>query len=192
MGRGSEGGVSAPTTIAAAWRVVDDTAICGRSTVYVYRWADGETTIEVDHDGYEERAEVSIPTAIVAAMHKAVDELAVRNTFRGYGPEQGYDFLRQAIVDNDFKARGCDIALDEVFDDPHAAVAFTDLDQGNDAGLPEPLPASRDRPVAGAEVTRLVPGLLAHVHHHGPAGDGAARPRLGEHRAAEETLGEPE
>ncbi len=56
-----------------------------------------------------------LPPAVVAAMHTAVDELAVRSSFRGYGPEQGYDFLRQAIVDNDFKARGCDIAIDEVF-----------------------------------------------------------------------------
>jgi LL-diaminopimelate aminotransferase len=56
-----------------------------------------------------------LPPAVVAAMHTAVDELAVRSSFRGYGPEQGYDFLRQAIVDNDFKSRGCDIAIDEVF-----------------------------------------------------------------------------
>lgn len=56
-----------------------------------------------------------LPPAVIQAMHAAVDELAVRTTFRGYGPEQGYDFLRQAIVDHDFKSRGVDIALDEVF-----------------------------------------------------------------------------
>lgn len=56
-----------------------------------------------------------LPPAIISAMHAAVDELAVRKTFRGYGPEQGYDFLRQAIVDNDFKSRGVDIEIDEVF-----------------------------------------------------------------------------
>jgi len=53
--------------------------------------------------------------AIVSAMHRAVDELSKRETFRGYGPEQGYDFLRQAIVDHDFKARGAHVELDEVF-----------------------------------------------------------------------------
>jgi LL-diaminopimelate aminotransferase len=53
--------------------------------------------------------------AIVSAMHKALDEMAVRETFRGYGPEQGYDFLRRAIVANDYAGRGCDIADDEVF-----------------------------------------------------------------------------
>jgi LL-diaminopimelate aminotransferase len=56
-----------------------------------------------------------LPPAIVAAWHKAVDEMAQRATFRGYGPEQGYDFLRQAIVDNDYKARGAAVELDEIF-----------------------------------------------------------------------------
>ena len=47
--------------------------------------------------------------AVVEALHKAADEMAVAATFRGYGPERGYDFLRNAIVQNDFKARGIDI-----------------------------------------------------------------------------------
>lgn len=53
--------------------------------------------------------------AIVEAMHRAVDELAVRETFRGYGPEQGYAFLREAIAQNDYQARGVDISPDEIF-----------------------------------------------------------------------------
>ncbi len=57
----------------------------------------------------------SLPAASIAAMHKAVDEMGVRETFRGYGPEQGYDFLRNAIADNDFKARGVNVEADEVF-----------------------------------------------------------------------------
>lgn len=56
-----------------------------------------------------------LPPAIIDALHKAVDEMANRSTFRGYGPEQGYDFLRQAIVDNDYKSRGAHVELDEVF-----------------------------------------------------------------------------
>lgn len=56
-----------------------------------------------------------LPPAIIAAMHKAVDEMASRETFRGYGPEQGYDFLRNAIAQNDYQARGCEIAADEIF-----------------------------------------------------------------------------
>src|SRR6266446_7553718 len=56
-----------------------------------------------------------LPPAVIEAMHKAVDEMAHRESFRGYGPEQGYDFLREAIVKNDFHARGCDISADEIF-----------------------------------------------------------------------------
>jgi LL-diaminopimelate aminotransferase len=48
-------------------------------------------------------------------MHNAVDELGVRATFRGYGPEQGYDFLRAAIAQNDFRDRGVEVADDEIF-----------------------------------------------------------------------------
>jgi LL-diaminopimelate aminotransferase len=56
-----------------------------------------------------------LPPAITQAMHKAVDEMSVRETFRGYPPEQGYDFLREAIAKHDFQSRGCDISADEVF-----------------------------------------------------------------------------
>ncbi|MCL1920650.1 MAG: LL-diaminopimelate aminotransferase [Kiritimatiellaeota bacterium] len=56
-----------------------------------------------------------LPAACVEAMHKAVDEMTTRSSFRGYGPEQGYDFLREAIAANDFRARGADIAADEIF-----------------------------------------------------------------------------
>ncbi len=53
--------------------------------------------------------------AIIDALHSAVDEMAVRETFKGYAPDLGYEFLRNAIADNDYKARGCDIAADEIF-----------------------------------------------------------------------------
>ncbi|MDQ6418946.1 LL-diaminopimelate aminotransferase [Paenibacillus sp. LHD-117] len=56
-----------------------------------------------------------LPEAVVKAMHNAVDELAQPGSFRGYGPEQGYDFLINAIIENDYKARGIDIAANEVF-----------------------------------------------------------------------------
>ena len=56
-----------------------------------------------------------IPAACIEAMKKAADEMASASTMRGYGPEQGYEFLRQAIVDNDYKARGVDLSVDEVF-----------------------------------------------------------------------------
>ncbi len=56
-----------------------------------------------------------LPQAIVEAMHAAVDEMGQRETFRGYGPENGYDFLRNAIVENDYRSRGVDISANEIF-----------------------------------------------------------------------------
>jgi LL-diaminopimelate aminotransferase len=53
--------------------------------------------------------------AVVGALHKAVDEMAVAASFRGYGPERGYDFLREAIVENDFRRHGIDVEADEIF-----------------------------------------------------------------------------
>ncbi len=53
--------------------------------------------------------------AITEAMHAAVDEMSKRETFRGYGPEQGYDFLVEAIRTHDYASRGVEIAADEIF-----------------------------------------------------------------------------
>ena len=53
--------------------------------------------------------------AVVEALHKAADEMGQSSTFRGYGPERGYDFLRNAIVEHDYRSRGIDIDADEVF-----------------------------------------------------------------------------
>ena len=52
---------------------------------------------------------------VLEAMHQAIDELGNQETFRGYGPEQGYDFLREKIVENDYKKRGVIIDKDEIF-----------------------------------------------------------------------------
>ena len=61
--------------------------------------------------------DVTLPLApaVIDAMHKAVDEMAHAETFHGYAPDLGYEFLRSAIVENDYKARGVDIAIDEIF-----------------------------------------------------------------------------
>lgn len=56
-----------------------------------------------------------LPRVCIDAMHKAVDEMADGKTFRGYGPEQGYDFLRNAIAAGDFHSRNADIQADEIF-----------------------------------------------------------------------------
>lgn len=53
--------------------------------------------------------------AIIEALHGAVDEMGKAETFRGYAPDLGYEFLRNAIAENDYRARGCDIHADEIF-----------------------------------------------------------------------------
>ncbi len=53
--------------------------------------------------------------AIIESLHKSVEEMAHEDTFRGYAPDLGYDFLRNAIAKNDYKARGCSIEADEIF-----------------------------------------------------------------------------
>lgn len=56
-----------------------------------------------------------LPPAVIDALHRAVDEQADAATFRGYAPDLGYGFLREAIAETDFRARGCEIAPDEIF-----------------------------------------------------------------------------
>ncbi|OVE74907.1 LL-diaminopimelate aminotransferase, partial [bacterium E08(2017)] len=56
-----------------------------------------------------------LPAACVKALHTATDEMAASESFRGYGPEQGYDFLREAIAKNDFQDRGANVTADEIF-----------------------------------------------------------------------------
>ena len=57
----------------------------------------------------------ALPPACIDAFHRAVDEMAQDATFRGYGPEQGYDFLRESIATHDYQSRGVDISPDEIF-----------------------------------------------------------------------------
>jgi LL-diaminopimelate aminotransferase len=56
-----------------------------------------------------------LPAACIEALHAATDEMAKRATFKGYGPEQGYPFLREIVASHDYAARGCSIAADEIF-----------------------------------------------------------------------------
>ena len=56
-----------------------------------------------------------LPPVCITALHAATDEMAKRETFKGYGPEQGYAFLRETITAHDYTARGCPIEADEIF-----------------------------------------------------------------------------
>ena len=81
--------------------------------------------------------------AVIEAMHKAVDEMASKDTFRGYGPEQGYQFLRDAIVKNDFVARGIHLEASEIFVNDGAksdTVNFQELVRwDNSIGVTDPI-----------------------------------------------------
>ena len=84
-----------------------------------------------------------LPKTVLSALHTAVDEMGEASSFRGYGPEQGYAFLRETIAKNDFQSRGCDIAADEIFVSDGAksdTANFTDLfGKGNLIGVPDPV-----------------------------------------------------
>jgi len=56
-----------------------------------------------------------LPLKTIEAMHEAVDEMSKEDTFRGYGPEQGYAFLSEKIIEYDYKSRGVDLSVDEIF-----------------------------------------------------------------------------
>ena len=61
--------------------------------------------------------DVTLPIVpkVIETMHKALDEMGKKETFRGYGPEQGYDFLREKIAEFDYKRKGIDIDISEIF-----------------------------------------------------------------------------
>lgn len=102
-----------------------------------------------------------LPSVIIEAMHRAVDELASAATFRGYGPEEGYIWLRQAIVDNDYTPRGIYVSPEEVFISDGAGSDLGNLselfDASNSVAILEPsYPAYVDTSrMAGREIIWL-------------------------------------
>jgi len=102
-----------------------------------------------------------LPNVIIEAMHRAVDELSQFDTFRGYGPEVGYSWLRQAIIDNDYTPLGIHLTLDEVFISDGAGSDLGNLsdlfDTANTVAILEPsYPAYVDTScMAGREIIWL-------------------------------------
>lgn len=102
-----------------------------------------------------------LPSVIIEAMHRAVDELASAATFRGYGPEEGYLWLRQAIVYNDYTPRGIHVSPEEVFISDGAGSDLGNLselfDASNSVAILEPsYPAYVDTSrMAGREIIWL-------------------------------------
>jgi LL-diaminopimelate aminotransferase len=84
-----------------------------------------------------------LPQAAIDAMKRAVDELGQRETFRGYGPETGYEFLRSTIAQHDFRERNIDIADDEIFvsdgSKPDCGFILDILDDQNKIAITDPV-----------------------------------------------------
>ncbi len=103
-----------------------------------------------------------LPPAVIAAMHHAVDELSVRETFRGYGHEQGLESLRERITEHDYRARGIEIAPDEIF-----------ISEGSksDCGYILDILGDRNRIAITDPVYPVYVDTNVMVGHTGPAGE---------------------
>ena len=106
--------------------------------------------------------------AIIEAMHKAVDEMAVQETFRGYGPEQGYSFLMNTILKNDFTSRGISLEPSEIFISDGAKSDTGNigdiLRHDNSVGVTDPVyPVYIDSNVMGARAGNLESGKWSNI-----------------------------
>lgn len=106
--------------------------------------------------------------AIIEAMHKAVDEMAVQETFRGYGPEQGYSFLIDTILKNDFTSRGISLEPSEIFISDGAKSDTGNigdiLRHDNSVGVTDPVyPVYIDSNVMGARAGNLESGKWSNI-----------------------------
>ncbi len=105
-----------------------------------------------------------IPEACIEALHKAVDEMGKAETMRGYGPEQGYDFLISAIIENDYKARGISLDSDEVFVSDGSKCDVGNIQeifsQDNTVAVPDPVyPVYRDTNIMAGRSIEFLPCL---------------------------------
>lgn len=114
--------------------------------------------------------DVTLPLvpAVIEAMHKAVDEMGNADTFRGYGPEQGYDFLREAIVKGDYVPLGLDIEMDEVFVSDGAKSDVGNIQElfseDNVIAITDPVyPVYLDSNVMGGRTGKAVDGIFEKV-----------------------------
>lgn len=114
--------------------------------------------------------DVTLPLApaIIDAMTKAVQEMGKAETFRGYGPEQGYEFLRQAIVDGDYKPLGINLSADEVFVSDGAKSDVANIQElfseDNRIAITDPVyPVYLDSNVMGGRTGESVDGIFPKV-----------------------------
>lgn len=121
--------------------------------------------------------------AVIEAMHKAVEEMAKAETFRGYGPEQGYDFLQKAIIENDFAPRGIELSIDEVFVNDGAKSDTGNIGDilatDNIIGVTDPIyPVYIDSNVMAGRAGDCIDGLWSNIVYMPCNGDNDCTPSL--------------
>lgn len=128
-----------------------------------------------------------LPPSVISALHASVEELARRDTFKGYGPATGYDHVRHAIAEHDFRRRGAEIADEEIFlsdgSKPDASAFLEIMGDGNRIAVPDPVyPVYVDtnvmaghtgpaRPQGGYEGILYLPGNPGNGFVASPPGD---------------------
>ena len=125
--------------------------------------------------------------AVIEAMHKAVDEMAVQATFRGYGPERGYDFLREAILKNDFLPRGIHLDPSEIFVNDGAKSDTGNIQEivrwDNSIGVTDPIyPVYIDSNVMIGRAGIMENGKLSNVTYFPCTEENGFIPQLPDHR----------
>lgn len=125
--------------------------------------------------------------AVIEAMHQAVDEMATKETFRGYGPEQGYTFLQEAIVKNDFLPRGIHLETSEIFVNDGAKSDTGNigdiLRHDNSIGVTDPIyPVYIDSNVMSGRAGDLMEGKWSNVTYMPCTADNDFVPQIPDHR----------
>ena len=125
--------------------------------------------------------------AVIEAMHKAVDEMAEKASFRGYGPERGYDFLRDAIVKNDFLPRGVHLDKDEMFINDGAKSDTGNIQEivrwDNSIGVTDPIyPVYIDSNVMIGRAGILENGKWSNVNYMPCNAENKFTPQIPDHR----------
>ncbi|MCH3995176.1 MAG: LL-diaminopimelate aminotransferase [Prevotella sp.] len=125
--------------------------------------------------------------AVIEAMHKAVEEMAHKETFRGYGPERGYDFLREAVAKNDFALRGIHIDPSEIFINDGAKSDtgnFQDiLQRDNTIGVTDPIyPVYIDSNVMAGRAGELRNGSWSDITYMPCTQENNFIPQIPDHR----------
>jgi len=125
--------------------------------------------------------------AVIEAMHRAVDEMSVKASFRGYGPEHGYDFLREAIVKNDFAPRGVKLSPAEIFVNDGAKSDTGNIGEivrwDNSVGLTDPIyPVYIDSNVMCGRAGVLENGRWSNVNYMPCTAENNFTPQIPDHR----------